>query len=92
LHPGRLPESLSKITKKIHKEVSRMALPSLRTHEAGPLLPDAVPVSANGNGILQEVWKVNGPFEEAWMGPWNAENWRDSNAWRNDSTGHSYDE
>jgi len=52
----------------------------------------------NGSGFRERkrdfsgALKVNGPFEESWMGRWNAEAWPDRNASRNDATGYSYDE
>lgn len=92
LHPGSLPLFPEKITKKIRKERLLMASLSQVTPEAGATVTATVPVSANGNGGFQEVWKVNGPFEEAWMFAFNAEVWGCSETYRNDATGYSYDD
>jgi len=59
-----------------------MAKQAVATPEAGANPTRTAPASANGSEMFQKLWMVYGPFEEAWIGPWNAETWRDSNAWR----------
>jgi hypothetical protein len=65
------------------------------TGEGGSLESDYLSANVavvDPGAIFRELWEVNGPYEESWMGPWNAEIWRDSNDWRNDATGHPYDD
>lgn len=69
LHPGRLPEFLSKITKKISKERSLMALPSLVTQEAAAVV--TAPVSASPD--VNHDFGSYDPNAEIFPEPWAAQ-------------------
>lgn len=47
---------------------------------------------ASPDGIFKELWEINGPFEDPWCAEYNRSVWGDNDTWRNDATGHSYDE
>jgi len=44
-------------------------------HQAGDIPAASLATRADGNDLLQELWALNGPFEEPWCIRFNAETW-----------------